>query len=197
MVALHACMHTVLRTHAVKSWSKRASERTEQDETRRGGARSLSCSLFNSSSIRDLHTYAYAPLICQVADRSREACARAFGPNTNCPSSYMETGTGHSEGKKKKKKKMTRHVRVSELSKGQLHVRALARRKAGLPQVLVLQPRNTRTHAHNPFLKWGESVAGRVRVRARVRVGQAPRAAEMIQDNSLAWRVCASAKVCK
>jgi len=50
---------------------------------------------------------------------------------------------------------MTRHVRVSELSKGQLQVRTLARRKAGLPQVLVLQPRNTRTHAHNPFLRWG------------------------------------------
>lgn len=37
---------------------------------------------------------------------------------------------------------------MSELSKGQLHVRTLARRKAALPQVLVLQPRNTRTHTH-------------------------------------------------
>jgi hypothetical protein len=171
-------MHTVLRTHAVKSWSKRASERTEQDETRRGGARSLPCSLFNSSSIRDLHTYAYAPLICQVADRSREACARAFGPNTNCPSSYMETGTGHSEGKKKKKKKMTRHVRVSELSKGQLHVRALARRKAGLPQVLVLQPRNTRRgkvwRAESESEPESESVKRRAQQRCGVCV-QVPR----------------------
>lgn len=37
---------------------------------------------------------------------------------------------------------------MSELLEGQLQLRALARRKAALPQVLVLQPRNTRTHTH-------------------------------------------------
>lgn len=73
-----------------------------------------------------------------------------------------------------------------ELSKGQLHPSgALARRKAALPQVLVLQPRNTRTPAHTHTPQFAQGGVGWeeiwvMRVRAGVRAQRG-----MIQGNRL------------
>lgn len=60
---------------------------------------------------------------------------------------------------------------MSELLEGQLHLRTLARRKAALPQVLVLQPRNTRTHTHAHTTQLTQFAGGGWKRAVRVRAG--------------------------
>lgn len=84
---------------------------------------------------------------------------------------------------------------MSELSKGQLHVRTLARRKAALPQVLVLQPRNTRTHtAHTQRDQFaGVVVGGEGKKALRARESESGGAHRRDDSGQLRCGVCARA----
>lgn len=169
----HTHTHAHTRTHAVMR-EQRASEQTNHGWTRlgtnnvaagdtprafsHGASGEVLARTLARFSVQDLldtrttyqPTYAYADKttdwsITRTGAYAPEAKWRTC--QTRRSSSYRQTGIGQLRMRIEIKKIEEANVRVSELSKGQLHARTLARRKAGLPQVLVLQPRNTRTHA--------------------------------------------------